>query len=60
MNWLKQNPPNHQGYYECSICKKWVRNIDLDHIRKRGSHPELKYELSNLRAVCRECHIKIT
>lgn len=58
--WFKENPPNYQGYYECAICRKWIKNPDLDHIKKRGSHPQLRYELSNLRPLCRPCHIKVT
>jgi 5-methylcytosine-specific restriction enzyme A len=58
--WIKLNPPNFQGYWTCDICKKWTENIDLDHIKKRGSHPELLTDLSNLRPLCRECHIKET
>lgn len=29
---------------------------DVDHIQKRSTHPELKYELSNLVTLCRPCH----
>lgn len=29
------------------------------HIKTKGSHPELRYEESNLCPVCVECHLKI-
>lgn len=35
-------------------------NLDVDHIKKRGSHPELRYELTNLRYLCRQHHIEET
>jgi hypothetical protein len=35
-------------------------NLDVDHIQKRGSHPELKFEVSNLRYLCRTHHIEET
>jgi 5-methylcytosine-specific restriction endonuclease McrA len=45
--------------HTCSMCGVGGR-LDVDHIKKRGSHPELRYELSNLRYLCRSCHIKET
>jgi 5-methylcytosine-specific restriction endonuclease McrA len=58
--YLKLYPPNFEGYHICSVCGKWVTQIDLDHIKKRGSHPELISDFTNLRKICRQCHIKIT
>lgn len=53
--WLKQNPPNHQGYYECYICGEWLttKEVQLDHIKSRTRHPELIEEFSNLAPICR-------
>lgn len=31
---------------------------DVDHILERGSHPELRMVLSNVRYLCRSCHSK--
>lgn len=56
--WLKANPPDYRGMWQCSDCKSWTTQIDLDHLKKRGSHPELRYNLDNLEPVCRGCHIK--
>lgn len=46
------------------ICSKGLCNIttglDVDHIIKRGSHPELKMSLSNVRYLCRPHHQEIT
>lgn len=47
-----------QGHV-CALCGK-DGALDIDHIKKRGSHPELKMELTNLRYLCRDCHIKVT
>lgn len=33
---------------------------DVDHVKGKGSHPELKYDLRNLRYRCRKCHIRKT
>lgn len=56
--WFKLNPPNHQGYYYCALCTKWITHPDLDHIKTRGGHQELAADLDNLRPVCRYCHIQ--
>ena len=36
-NWVKNNPPNHQGYYLCGLCGKPVHytEFELDHIEGR-------------------------
>jgi 5-methylcytosine-specific restriction endonuclease McrA len=34
--------------------------LDVQHIQKRGSHPELKMVLSNVEYLCRLCHIEET
>lgn len=50
---------NDKYGYHCALC--WSQEaLDVDHIQKRGSHPELKMELSNVRYLCRPCHIKAT
>jgi len=48
-----------QGNF-CAICGKASKHLDVDHIKKRGSHPQLKMNIDNVRLVCRSCHIKIT
>lgn len=45
----------------CSVvgCNE-TQNLDVDHIFPRGSHPELRYVVTNLRYLCRPHHIKVT
>lgn len=43
---------------QCSHCGRADVPLDIDHIHKRGSHPELKYDLNNLQLLCRRCHHK--
>lgn len=42
----------------CATCKRSDLPLDVDHIEKRGSHRELKYDLNNLQFLCRSCHDK--
>lgn len=46
---IKLNPDNI-----CAKCGGVA--TDVDHIKKRGSHPHLRYEQSNLQWLCRSCH----
>lgn len=41
---------------QCSHCGRADVPLDVDHLHKRGSHPELKYDLNNLQLLCRRCH----
>jgi 5-methylcytosine-specific restriction endonuclease McrA len=36
--WIKANPPNHQGYWVCYLCRQWVHEtgMELDHVEPRG------------------------
>lgn len=45
----------------CSVegCTQ-TQNLDVDHIKPRGSHPELRYDVTNLRYLCRAHHIERT
>jgi 5-methylcytosine-specific restriction endonuclease McrA len=58
--WFSLNPPNPFGYYACYLCGRWFtpKEITLDHVLPRGSHPELRYELTNLKPCCWECNQK--
>jgi 5-methylcytosine-specific restriction protein A len=43
----------------CHLCFIKVAT-DIHHKQKLTLHPELKYELGNLQALCKECHSKLT
>ncbi len=57
---LELNPPNHEGYYECHWCHKWVHytEITVDHVIPRSRAPQLRYEHSNLVVCCGQCNIE--
>lgn len=57
--WFEQNPPDiDDEYYQCKLCPGAVHKSEatLDHIKPKGSHPELKYTLSNLQAAHGLCN----
>jgi hypothetical protein len=37
-----------------------TENLDVDHIKTRGAHPELRYVVTNMRYLCRPHHIEVT
>lgn len=54
--WLDE----HRGHV-CSVPHCTVINpLDVDHIKGKGAHPELKYDLNNLQYLCRLHHIEKT
>ena len=59
-HYLMLHPPNHEGYYECYICHKWVlaNEITLDHVVARSSDPSLRYNEDNIRLCCYECNAR--
>lgn len=64
--WLKfrkaflKGKKNFEGYYICQHCGRWLENIEVDHIKGRGSHPELVFDKNNLQLLCNSCHRKKT
>lgn len=57
-HWFSKNPPNHEGYYVCYLCGRWVLPIDteLDHVEARSRRPDLRYDLDNLKPACHGCN----
>lgn len=56
-------PPDEKGNWYCylnisSYCFKVLNENTLvwEHVKPRGSHPELKYETSNIRPSCEPCN----
>ena len=44
--------------YTCQICKKVGGKIHADHIKTFAHHPELRFEITNGRTLCVDCHYK--
>jgi 5-methylcytosine-specific restriction endonuclease McrA len=56
--WLRDNPPNFEGYYVCYICSKWIlaADVTLDHVIARSKRPDLLTDMTNLRPCCGLCN----
>lgn len=46
--------------YTCQICLVRGFDVNADHIEKWSERPDLRYEVSNGRTLCRACHYFIT
>jgi predicted restriction endonuclease len=42
--------------YTCQMCKVRGVYLEADHIKPFAFHPELRYDVSNGRTLCRPCH----
>lgn len=51
---------NSEGLWLCAMCDTWTEYPDVDHIQTRASRPDLVFDESNLRILCRKCHRKHT
>lgn len=64
--WLafrRQYLKKHQNWYglwNCERCQAVTEYPELDHIKKRSTHPELKYDEDNIQLLCKPCHRKET
>ena len=55
---LKENPPNHQGYYKCTYCPRWITadEITVDHVVSRTRAPHRRFDKSNIVFACGNCN----
>lgn len=42
--------------FTCQMCKVRGGSLEMDHIKEWKNYPELRYELSNCRTLCKSCH----
>lgn len=55
MEWRKE--VLKKDNYTCQNCRG-KENIQADHIKEWSLYPELRYEISNGQALCKDCHYK--
>lgn len=46
--------------YTCQMCGKTNTHLQVDHIQEWSKYAELRFEMSNLRTLCDECHYLVT
>lgn len=61
--WYELNPPDAKGLWYCYLrispeCPVVLTRstITLEHVKSKVRHPELKYEVTNLKAACSPCN----
>lgn len=61
--WFKLNPPDATEHWTCylqisSMCPKRLTRsmVYLEHVRPRSRHPELKFNVKNIRPACYWCN----
>lgn len=56
--WKKTQTPNHEGYFICYMCRKWIPYLMGEHVKSKARHPELRTDQKNLKPTCAECNEK--
>lgn len=61
--WIKENPPNEQGFWVCYLqispqCPKLLDRpeLTLDHVIGRGRDPSKRHDKNNLKPACGACN----
>lgn len=61
--WITNNPPNHQGYWECYLrlspeCLGFIGidQLTLDHVAGRGRNPDKRRDQANFKPACVFCN----
>lgn len=61
--WFELNPPDKHGMWTCYLqispdCPKRLSEgmVNLEHVKPRSKNPELKYDVSNIKAACLRCN----
>lgn len=54
--WKKTQKPNHEGYFVCYICKKWITNLTAEHMLSKARHPDQRTNPENFAPVCDDCN----
>lgn len=42
--------------YTCQLCNVRGGKLEMDHIKEWSNYPELRYEITNCRTLCKDCH----
>lgn len=61
--WYELNPPDEKGRWFCYLgispeCKVVLTRstITLEHVKSKARHPDLRFEVTNLRPACAPCN----
>lgn len=54
--WVKENPPDHAGYYVCGICGKPVHYSDMEVDHVKGRKGRLLVDKANLQPTHSKCN----
>lgn len=56
--WKRQQEANHEGYFECYMCHKWIKYQEAEHVKSKVRHPELRADQTNFKHTCDDCNAK--
>lgn len=61
--WHEANPPDEYGYWDCYLkispgcyVRVNLQTLNREHVKPKTRHPELKYEVTNIKPACPPCN----
>jgi 5-methylcytosine-specific restriction endonuclease McrA len=55
-SWKKCQKPNHQGYYVCYLCGRWIDYLMAEHMNSKARRPDQRTDKDNLQPTCADCN----
>lgn len=54
----KENPPNHEGYYICYLCGRWIlpEEMNVEHTKSKTRNPGFRFDKGKLKPACGPCN----
>lgn len=56
--WKRKQQANHQGYFVCYMCGKWITYLEAEHVKSKARRPDQRTNQKNFKPVCEDCNAK--
>ncbi len=54
--WKRTQSSNHEGYFICFYCGKWIQYLEAEHKLSKTRHPGKRTDPNNLVPTCDDCN----
>lgn len=54
--WKRTQEPNHEGYYVCYMCGRWIKYLMAEHTKSKARYPQFRTDTKKLKPTCDSCN----